>query len=92
MADMTAGCLMLDILENGRAVGAVALDIVGNVATITATARDGELGPDELAQLETIARREGAHTLKFWTRRPALVRSMQRAGFELVSAEMEKAI
>lgn len=91
--EMAEGCILLDVRdETGATVGAVAIDVVGDVATVTAAVREGFMTPAELAQVEDAARAAGARTLKFWTSRPALVRNMARAGFDLVSAEMEKAI
>lgn len=90
--DMTAGCVLLDVTDAGEVVGAVALDLVGAVATITATIRRGEIQPGELAQVESIARAQGARELRFLTRRPGLVRTMQAQGFTLACAELKKAI
>jgi hypothetical protein len=90
--DMTAGCVLLDITDAGEVVGAVALDVVGSVATITATIRRGEIQPGELAEVERIAREHGARELRFLTRRPGLVRTMQAEGFTLACAELTKAL
>lgn len=92
--DMTAGCLLLDVIEAGRIVGAVALDIEGEGkhrrATVTAATREGEMQAIEWQQIEAWARALGARRLRLVTRRPALVRNMiRRYGFAAAVLEKE---
>lgn len=90
LAEMTAGCLLLDVLEEGRPVGALALDFVGDACTVTAAARQGVTPPDEWPQVEAIARQWGAKRIRMLTRRPALVRRMiEREGFACAVLEKE---
>lgn len=91
VAEMTAGCALFDVWDGFRIVGAVALDLQGEVATVTAAARQGDTPPDEWPQIEAHARRLGAKRIRLLTRRPALVRRMiEREGFGF--ALMEKAL
>jgi hypothetical protein len=89
--DMTAGCELLDVTDAGEVVGAIALDVVGDVATITAAYRAGCMTADDMRGVEAIARAAGARRVRLLSRRPGLVRNMQtRYGYSLAVAELTK--
>lgn len=88
--EMTEGCALFDVVESGRVVGAVAVELRGRFATIKAAASDGVDTPAALRDLEALLRERGAQHVAFFTRRPGLVRSMLAAGYRLREAELEK--
>lgn len=92
VADMTAGTQVFDLVEDGRTVGAVAIELVGTVATITAAVSDGRATMPELAAIERMCRAAGAKTLRMITKRAGLVRKMTAAGFALAHAELVKGL
>lgn len=91
VAEMTAGCALLDVLEDGQPVGAVAVEIDGDTATITAAMFSGEFSVDEFAYIERMLRTEGVRRLVAYTKRPGVVRRLMSArGFRLEEARMTK--
>ena len=88
--DMSAGCDLLDVVEGGEVVGAVAVEIVGDTAVITAAASDGAHTYAELAAIERQLRAMGVKRLRMFTKRPGLVRNLAREGYRLDSAELSK--
>jgi hypothetical protein len=89
-ADMAEGCVLFDVMEHGRAVGAVAIEIAGQVATIKAAASYGHSTYDELALIERGLRNLGIKRVAMFTRRPGLVRRLVGTGYRLREAELEK--
>lgn len=90
--DMAEGCELLDVIEAGRPVGAVALSIDGDVATIKAAASRGTATAQELQHVEHIAQRAGAVMLGMFTRRGALVRALAERGYRIRCVELEKVL
>lgn len=88
--DMAEGAELLDVIEAGAVVGAVALDVTGNVATIKAAASRGRETAAELELIERAAEKAGAVMLGMFTRRGALVRALARRGYRIRSVELEK--
>jgi len=92
LADLVDGCALLDVVEDGRTVGAVAVEIAGDVATIKAAASDGAATYVELALIEAALVVRGVRWLGMFTKRPALVRQLARNGYSLVEAHLRKEI
>jgi len=83
------GCALVDLLEDGQAVGAMAVDVTGDEAVITAAASTGD-PYEQLRQIEQALQRVGVKRVRLLTRRPGLVRQLGREGYSLASAEMTK--
>ena len=79
--EMAEGCALLDVIEDHRPVGAVALQVRGDVACITAAATRGRATYEALRQLERVLRTIGVRQLGLYTKRPGLVRSLARQGY-----------
>jgi hypothetical protein len=82
----------MDVFENGQIVGTVALEVVGNLARVTAAASVGKHTAAELAIIESIAQSMGATRLEFDTRRPGLIRRALASGYELKGATVSRGI
>lgn len=92
---MAEGCHVLDVLAHGRIVGAVAIQIIGQHATITAAAGDGDGGECTGAELDLIEDsllRRGVTHLTIKTKRPGLVRQMARCGYDITECSMQKGL
>lgn len=90
--ELANGCVLLDVLEGGQPVGAVAVQIEGEGAVITAFASHGQATYHELALIEAALKRSGVRRVAMLTRRPGLVRNLVREGYSLQRAELEKAL
>lgn len=90
--ELADGCELLDVIEAGHPVGAVALSIDGGVATIKAAASRGTATAEELQHVEHIAQRAGAVMLGMFTRRGALVRALAARGYRIRCVEIEKVL
>ena len=90
VAEMTAGCTVLDVSEHGQIVGTLALELVGDVARITAAASWGKHTAQELAMIESIAKGLGAKHLEFCTRRPGLIRRALSSGYQIIDATVSR--
>lgn len=90
--ELAAGCALLDVIEGGQPVGAVAVQLVGDEARITAFASRGQATYHELALIEAALHRSGVRRVRMLTMRPALVRNLVREGYSLRRAELEKAL
>lgn len=90
--DMTAGCTLLDILEGGAVVGAVAVEIEGEDATITAGTSKGEAAYQAMGLVENLLKRAGVKRVAFETRRIGLVDRMWNIGYEVQHCRMFKEI
>ena len=88
--DLAEGCELLDVIEAGRVVGAVAVSIDGNVATLKAAATTGTETYEALGALEVAAKDAGAVLLGMFTRRGALVPLLVARGYRIRSIELEK--
>lgn len=88
--EIAEGCELLDVLQDGRRVGVVALAVEGQAGTIKAAAGQTACLPGTVAAIEDFARARGARRLAFFTRRPGLLRRMLPGGYRLVEAEVEK--
>lgn len=89
-AEMAEGCELFALHEEGRQVGAVAVRIEGDVATITAAASDGLMTYSHLAMLEDQLRARGVRHLGMYTKRPGLLRRLIGQGYGVVQAELIK--
>lgn len=89
-AEIAEGCELLDVIEAGRVVGAVAVSIDGNVATLKAAATTGTETYEALGALEVAAKDAGAVLLGMFTRRGALVPLLVARGYRIRSVELEK--
>ncbi len=90
--EMAEGCAVLDVIEDGQPVGAVAVRIEGQHATITAATASGELTWHELAMIERLLCSQGVRSVGLFTRRPGLVRRLGGLGYELKRAELYKVL
>lgn len=88
--EMVEGCALLDVIEAGQVVGAVAVDVRGEVATIRAAASEGRATYAELTLIEALLRRQGVREVHLYTRRPGLVRKLLAQGYELAECHMRK--
>lgn len=89
-ADIAEGCELLDVIEAGQPVGAVAIEVDGRVATLKAAATKGAATYEELALVERAAEQAGAVLLGMFTRRGALVRELAKRGYRIRCVELEK--
>lgn len=89
-AEIAEGCELLDVIEAGQVVGAVAVSIDGNVATLKAAATTGTQTYEALGALEVAAKEAGAVLLGMFTRRGALVPLLVARGYRIRSIELEK--
>lgn len=78
------------MIEAGQIVGAVAVSIDGNVATLKAAATTGAETYEALGALEVAAKDAGAVLLGMFTKRGALVAELVRRGYRIRSVELEK--
>lgn len=90
--DMCEGAELLDVSEDGRIIGTMAVSIDGDRATITAACGHGRRAGLELQMLEHMLKARGVCTVGAFTRRPGLVVRLVGAGYELTSAELVKRI
>lgn len=80
--EMAAGCLLLDVLDGGEPVGAVAVELRPPVATIKAAAvASARVWVEHLPELEHGLRCAGVRYVGAFTRRAGLVRRMRAAGY-----------
>lgn len=90
---MADGCHVLDVIEHGRIVGAVAIQIIGQHATITGAGSDGsECTYEELDMIEDALLRRGVTHVTIKTKRPGLVRQMARRGYSITECSMQKGL
>ncbi len=88
--DMADGCLVLDVIENGRIVGAVALDIQGTEATITAGANFGARTYEALRMIERGLIERGVKRLHMHTRRRGLLAALLPRGYSIAACHIIK--
>lgn len=92
VADMIDGCALLDVVEDGAIVGAVAVRIEGAAATITAAASSGAATYLELAMIERLLSARGVRRVGMFTQRPGLVRRLLAQGYAIAECELVKEI
>lgn len=90
--ELTEGCALLDIIEDGETVGAFAVDIDGKNATITAGASRGEATFRALDLLEKLLRDAGVQRVEILTRRVGLVHRLWNVGYSVQACTMQKDI
>lgn len=88
--EMAEGCELLDLIEDGATVGAVAIHIAGTHATINAAASRGQATYTELEAIERGLRAMGVESVQVNTRRHGLVRQLARLGYGLREATLHK--
>ncbi|MFT3665575.1 hypothetical protein [Piscinibacter sp.] len=96
--DMARGCVLFDVVDEGAAVGAIAVDLAGERrAVVTAAASRGAATWQHLVMLEQTLRINGVRRVALFTRRRGLVRQLARRGYQPVRpvgadgvAELEK--
>lgn len=80
--ELADGCMLLDVVDGGRPVGAVAVEVLHPVATIKAAAvTSASVWAEHLPELETGLRLAGVQWVGAFTRRPGLVRRMTAQGY-----------
>lgn len=79
-----ADCSLLDVVEEGETVGAIAVELIGSHAFIPAAASRGRCTYAHLRLLELMVARHGARTIGMRTRRPALVHRLVRLGYAAI--------
>ncbi|MFN3812158.1 MAG: hypothetical protein ACK4S6_16255 [Roseateles asaccharophilus] len=96
-AELAEGAALFDLVRDGQAVGAFALRVdrypSGTVMTVTAAA--SQAGQDATACMDAwlvdqARRHVGARAITCQTRRPGLVRKLQRAGWRVAGFVMQK--
>lgn len=81
---MAAGCAVFELLADGRVVGAFTFDVQGDTLRCGAAAGRGRDLAGTVARFaESEARRIGVRRLVCETRRPGLVRRLQREGYRV---------
>ena len=90
--ELAEGCTLLDIFEDGRPVGAYAVEINGKKAFITAAASLGEASFRSLHLLEDMLRRAGVREIELVTKRVGLIHRMWNAGYSVRECAMQKDI
>lgn len=88
--DMIDGAYVLDVLEDGLAVGAIALTINGDVATVTAAASTGRGTGAEIELLHDALRAQGLRQVRLFTRRPGAIRKTTAHGYRVQACELVK--
>jgi hypothetical protein len=88
--EMADGCIVLDVIQNGRAVGSVALDVEGSEATITAGACWGDCTYHALRMIEAGLRERGVKRLHIHTKRRGLLAALGPGGYRLAAAHLIK--
>ncbi len=90
VAEMADDCIVLDVIEAGQVVGAVALDVQGTEATITAAANFGAKTWGALAMIEDGLKQRGVRRLRLFTRRRGLLAALMPKGYRIESCELSK--
>jgi hypothetical protein len=91
--DMAAGCELMDVIEDGNVVGAIAVEVRGEVATIKAAVNTGANTYAALLLLEAQLKARGVRFVGMFTKRAGLVRRLiNTGGYGLVQAELIKEI
>lgn len=97
--DMTRGCLVFDLVDGARLVGAFAArcDDYSDGRTLTVTAAGGLPGYDLVGAMDAWMTLQatgpaGARALTCTTRRPGLVRKLQRAGYSIAGYVLRKEV
>lgn len=90
--DMAQGCELWHIVEAQQVVGVVAVEVIGDRATVKAAASGGHNFAAELQAIEGALRRRGVRVMGMWTRRPGLVRKLMAQGYEIAQAEIVKGL
>jgi hypothetical protein len=85
--EMAEGCTLLDVLEDGRTVGAAAVEVTGGHATIRAATASGAHSWAEFGMFERMLRDKGVRTVGLLTRRRALVERLTQRGYRVVSVD-----
>lgn len=78
-------CALLDVIEDGAAVGAIAVELIGDRAFVPAAANTGRATWAHLRLLELMVQRAGMRAIGMRTRRRGLVRQLVRLGYSAVS-------
>lgn len=89
IGDIVGGCELLDVMELGERVGAVAVEIDATEATIKAAVCHGSTYT-ALGELELLLRHRGVRSVGMFTRRLALVHNLTACGYRVKSFELEK--
>lgn len=91
--ELTADCVLLDVMHGGACVAALAVAFHdGDRATIKAAAGKLDDFGAALAAVESHLTGRGVRTVGLWTRRYGLIRNLGRAGYRLAQAEIVKAV
>ena len=83
---------MLEVLENGEIVGAVAVEVLGPDATITAAVSRGQASFGALVMIEDMLKRAGVRRVAVCTRRLGLIHRMSAMGYAVEACRMVKDI
>lgn len=88
--EMAHGCYLLDMIEHGQVIGALAIDIDEDTATIRAAAASSNAFVPQLALIEDALRAKGVRYVGVDTRRPGLVRRLIASGYRIDRCTLEK--
>lgn len=90
LPEMLAGATLLDVVEDGQPVGAIALVIEGDTATVTAAASRGQGTAAEIELLHDALRAKGVARVRLMTRRPGAIRRTIGHGYQVKACELIK--
>lgn len=90
--EIAPGCTLLDVFEDGRIVGAVAVEIRGDIATIKAAAGACAVTYAHLILIEAALAARGVRFVGMFTKRPGLVRQLIARGYDITQCELLKEI
>lgn len=88
--EMADGCALLDLVEEGEIVGAMAVGIDGDHATIHACVSRGAAAFQSLSVTEELLRRAGLRSVGVVTRRTGLIRRLIKQGYRVTECHLAK--
>ncbi|MBP6899523.1 MAG: hypothetical protein KBC73_05510 [Burkholderiaceae bacterium] len=88
--DMAAGCLVLDVIEDGAIVGAMAVELQGDAATITAAAGSARRPWAALRLVERGLKQQGVRSVTLHTRRRGLLAALMPQGYRIDRCTLTK--
>lgn len=83
------GAHVLDVVSDDAVVGAVAVRIEGECATVTAFASQGAFASEQWPVLREALSAKGVRHVGLYTKRPGMIRALLRAGFRVRNCELE---
>lgn len=88
--EMCEGCVVLDVVEDGKPVGTISLSISDTVATVNAAASTGQGTNEEITLLHDALKSKGVRKVRIFTRRPGAIRKTIAHGYRVQVCVLEK--